>query len=134
MIKRIITILIFIATGFLSKTIAQDTIKFVGKLDGFLIYESIELYSDLTFKWTVDYDLLWSEFGKYKLSEQTLTLHFNETGGNKVRTYMIENDKMYLIGKSGKKVKKIKDKSMKFKGDWIRFGKHHYCFYKVDKL
>jgi hypothetical protein len=43
---------------------------------------------------------------------------------------MIENDKMYLIDKSGKKVKKIKDKSVKFKGSWIRFGKHDYCFYK----
>jgi hypothetical protein len=37
---------------------------------------------------------------------------------------------MYLIDQSGKKVKKIKDKSVKFKGSWIRFGKHDYCFYK----
>jgi hypothetical protein len=95
-----------------------------------LIYESIELYSDSTFKWTSEYDLSWSEFGNYKLSDQTLILNFNETAGNKVKTYMIENDKMYLIDKSGKKVKKIKDKSVKFKGSWLRFGKHDYCFYK----
>ena len=130
MIKRILTILIFVATGFLSKTIAQDTIRFVGKLNGFLIYESIELYSDLTFKWTSEYDLSWSEFGNYKLKDQILTLNFNETGGNKVRTYVLENDKMYLIDKSGRKVKRIKDKSLKFKGGWIRFGKHDYCFYR----
>lgn len=130
MIKRLFAILILTTIGFLSKTYAQDTIKYVGKLDGFLIYESIELYSDSTFKWTSEYDLSWSEFGKYKLSDQTLILIFNETSGNKVKTYMIENDKMYLVDKSGKKVKKIKDKSVKFKGCWIRFGKHAYCFYK----
>jgi hypothetical protein len=130
MIKRLFAILILTTIGFLSKTHAQDTIKYIGKLDGFLIYESIELYSDSTFKWTSEYDLSWSEFGKYKLSDQILILNFNETDGNKVKSYMIENDKMYLIDKSGKKVKKIKDKSVKFKGSWIRFGKHDYCFYK----
>lgn len=129
MTKRLFAILILLAFGFLS-THAQDTIKYVGKLDGFLIYESIELYSDLTFKWTSEYDLSWSEFGEYKLSDKTLILNFNETGGNKVRTYTIENDKMYLIDKSGKSVKKIKDKSVKLKRCWLSFGKHDYCFYK----
>lgn len=127
--KRLFAILIFITTGFLGKTFAQDTIRYVGKLDGFLIYESIELYSDSTLKWTSEYDLSWSEYGKYKLSDQTLILNFDETAGNKVKTYTLENDKMYLIDKSGKKVKKIKDKSVKIKGSWIRFGKHEYCFF-----
>ena len=133
MIKRLFAILILITIGFLSKIHAQDTIKYVGKLDGFLIYESIELYSDSTFKWTSEYDLSWSEFGKYKLSDQTLTLNFNESGGNKVKTYTIENDKMYLIN-NGRKVKKIKDKSVKSKWSWIRFGKHDYSFYQVKQL
>jgi len=130
MIKKLLTILIFISTGFLSKTFAQDTIRYVGKLDDFLIYESIELYSDSTFKWTSEYDLSWSEFGKYKLLDQILILNFNESGGNKVKTYMIENDKMYLLDNSGRKIKKIKDKSVKTKRSWIRFGKHDYCFYQ----
>ena len=129
MIKRILTILIFITIGFLSKSFAQDTIRYVGKLDDFLIYESIELYSDSTFKWTSEYDLSWSEFGKYKLSDQILILNFNETRGIKVKTYMIENDKMYLIDK-GRKVKKIKDKSVKSKLSWIRFSNHDYSFYQ----
>jgi hypothetical protein len=38
---------------------------------------------------------------------------------------------MYLIDKSGKKIKKIKDKAVKTKGSCIRFGKHYYCFYQV---
>lgn len=120
--------MIFITAGFLSKTFAQDTIRFVSKLNGFLIYESIELYSDSTFKWTSEYDLSWSEFGKYKLSDQILILDFNETGGNKVKTYTIENGKMYLTDKSDKKVKKVKDKSVKINGSWIRSGKHDYSF------
>lgn len=122
--------MIFITTGFISKTFAQDTIKYIGKLDNYLIYETIELYSDSTFKWTSEYDLSWSEFGKYTLTDQILTLNFNEAGGNKVKTYMIGNDKMYLIDKSGNKVKKIKDKSVKIKVSWIRFGKHDYSFYQ----
>lgn len=130
MIRRLLTILIFIIAGFLSKTSAQDTIRYISKLDGFLIYDSIELYSDSTFKWTSEYDLSWSEYGKYKLSDQILILNFNETGGNKVKTYIIETDKMYLTEK-GKKATKIKDKSVKTKWSWIRFCKHDYSFYQV---
>jgi len=130
MIKKLITILIFITFGFLSKISAQDTIRYVGKLDDLLIYESIELYSDSTFKWTSEYDLSWSEYGKYKLSEQKLTLNFNESGENKIKTYEIEKDKMYLLDKNGLKVKKLKDKSFKTKWSWLKFGKHDYCFYQ----
>jgi hypothetical protein len=130
--KRLFAILIFIATGFLGKTFAQDTIRYVGKLDGFLIYESIELYPDSIFKWTSEYDLSWSEFGKYKLSDQTLTLNFNETWGNKVKTYEIENDKMYLLDNKGNKIERIKDKSVKLKWSWLRNGHHKYYFIKQD--
>jgi hypothetical protein len=132
MIKRLFAILILTTIGFLSKTYAQDTIKYVGKLDGILIYESIELYSDSTFKWTSEYDLSWSEFGKYNLSEQTLILNFKETAGNKVKTYMIENDKMYLIDNKGNKVKRVKDKSVKLKWSWLKNGRHKFYFIKQD--
>lgn len=83
MIKRYLIILIFIIAGFLSKAFAQDTIGYIGKLDNYLIYATIELYYDSAFKWTAEYDLSWSEFGKYKLSDQILTLNFNEAGRNK---------------------------------------------------
>jgi hypothetical protein len=132
MIKRLFTILIIITTGFLSKTFAQDTIRYIGKLDNYLIYESIELYSDSTFKWTSEYDLSWSEFGRYKLTDQILILNFNETVGNKVKTYVIENDKMYVLDNKGKKTERIKDKSVKTKWSWLRNGRHKFYFIKQD--
>lgn len=61
MIKMLLIILIFLSVGFSSKTFAQDTITHIGKLDNFLIFESIELYPDSTFKWASEYDLVWSE-------------------------------------------------------------------------
>ena len=132
MIKKLLTILIFITIGFTSKTIAQDTIRYVGKLDDFLIYESIELYSDSTFKWTSEYDLSWSEFGKYKLTDQILILNFSETWGNKVKTYMIEDDKMYMLDNKGNKLERIEDKSIKKKWSWLRNERHKFYFIKQD--
>ncbi len=132
MIKKLITILIFITIGFSIKSYAQDTIRYVGKLDDLLIYESIELYSDSTFKWTSEYDLSWSEFGEYKLSDQILILNFNETWGNKVKTYEIENDKMYMLDNKGNKIERIKDKSVKLKWSWLRNGHHKFYFIKQD--
>ncbi len=132
MIKKLITILIFITIGFSIKSFGQDTIRYVGKLDDLLIYESIELYSDSTFKWTSEYDLSWSEFGEYKLSDQILILNFNETWGNKVKTYVIENDKMYMLDNKGNKIERIKDKSVKLKWSWLRNGHHKFYFIKQD--
>lgn len=132
MIKKLITILIFITIGLSIKTFAQDTIRYVGKLDDFLIYESIELYSDSTFKWTSEYDLSWSEFGEYKLTDQILILNFNETWGNKVKTYMIENDKMYMLDNKGNKIERSKDKSVKKKWSLFRNGRHKFYYIKQD--
>lgn len=97
-----------------------------------MIYESIELYSDSTFKWTSEYDLSWSEFGEYKLTDYILILNFNETCGNKVKTFMIENDKMYMIDNKGNRIERIKDKSVKNKWSWFRNGRYKFYLIKQD--
>ena len=48
----------------------------------------------------------------------------------KFKTGLIENDRMYLIDKAGRILKKIKNSSVKTKWSWFRFGKHDYCFYQ----
>jgi len=118
---------------------AQDTITYIGKLD-VMLYESIELYPDSTFKWTSEYDLSWSEYGFYSINDGILKLDFyinfsdksSELEPDKIKKYQLVNDKMYLLDSKGKVIKKIQDKSFRTKRSWFRNGQHKYTFYKVN--
>jgi hypothetical protein len=126
--KGLITILMFMLYGHLIDMLAQDTIRYIGKLDGLLLYESIELYPDSSFKWTSEYDLSWSEYGKYTLCDNKLILIFNESDKTKIRSYSIENDKMYLIDDNNQIINKIEDKSVRIKRRLFNSYKHDYYF------
>ncbi len=111
----------------------QDTIRYSGFVGGILLYESIELYSDSTFKWKSEYDLKWSETGNYIISNGKLYLnYFSGSGTNKpkepTRTeiFYIEENKLYRLDDIGRRIKKLKDKSIKIKSG-LHFG-HKYKY------
>lgn len=119
--------------------LSQDTIRYIGFLDK-LIYESIDLYPDNTFKWTSEYDLSWSEFGYYKINKDTLQLDFY---GNliirqenkipqKTNRYLIETKKLYLLNDNNRPIKRKKDKSIKTNWSWLYCGRYDYYFLKQD--
>jgi hypothetical protein len=122
------TILLFLVI----KLSAQDTIRYLGLLNKSLRYESIELYNDHTFKLTNEYDLSWSQYGSYRIANDTLILntYFDFTKPKtmsisdsikiisskydiqRFRKYIIAGDKLCATNRRGKKVKKIKDSSI----------------------
>lgn len=109
---------------------AQDTLRWVSMLDDVLLYESIELYPNATFKWTSEYDLSFSETGTYEQKGKLLTLTFSHSKTKiSVKKFLIEGEEMYLLNEKGKKVRLIKDSSVKTPWSWLRFGRHRYCFY-----
>ncbi len=121
---------------------AQDTIRYDGLLNNSLKYESVELYKDQTFKWTSEYDLMWSQYGNYHIAYDTLILNIyfdfskpktmsiadsikvisSHYDVRKFRKYIMDGDKMYRTNLKGKKVKWIKDPSI---------GRFNYEFIKI---
>ena len=70
------TILLIIGIIWIQAIRGQDTLKYNGILSNGIVYESIELYPDSTFKWENEYDLSWQEFGTYERKGNKLTLNY----------------------------------------------------------
>jgi len=116
-----------------------DTISYTGTL-GPMLYETIELYPDKSFKWTSEYDLSWSEYGTYTIEEDELKLEYYTKSPNtnprtsntqipdKIEIFEIEGNLIYRLNRKGKKIKRIKDRSFKIGLSWI-FG-HKYRIQK----
>jgi hypothetical protein len=142
--KQGLYILSLILTTITNNVFAQDTVRYNGILKGFLLYESIELYTDGTFKWTSEYDLSWSEYGLYKVTNETLLLNYypgiNKISKEisvsekpiKVEEFEIYQNKLYLLDQNGHRIKKRKDKSIKTKWSWIYGNRHKYEIKKIS--
>ena len=119
----------------------QDTIRYQG-IASIMLYESIELYPNNIFKWTSEYDLSWSEYGIYEIKDKKLILKYysklnelNKTllseiteSPDKAEFFLIGGNQIYRVNKRGKKIKRIRDKSFKYKMSWL-FG-HKYRILK----
>lgn len=127
-------------TSWISAQESQDTIRYEG-IVSVMLYESIELYSDNSFKWTSEYDLTWSEYGIYKIEEDTLILQYYgfdnididtsesiSESPNKTEYFLIGDNQIYRLNKRGRKIKRRRDSSFKYKMSGL-FG-HKYCFLK----
>jgi len=142
---KFLKINIIIGLSFLLNSInaqKQDTIRYEGTL-GIMLFESIELYPNNYFKWTSEYDLSWSEFGLYENNGKDLILKFydnldesnkilseNENSTHtKTEILMIDGNQLFRLNKKGKKIKRIRDKSFKYKLSWL-FG-HKYQILKI---
>jgi hypothetical protein len=123
----------------------QDTITYKGTIKGILI-ETIELYSDNTFKWTSEYDLSWSEYGLYKTVSNTLQLKyylkFNRPQTMSLKDsimrigkpFKIENLKigenaLVRLNEKNKEIHRIREKSIRNFWSWL-FG-HKYELRKI---
>ena len=122
---------------------AQDTLKYIGLVKNTLLYESIELYENKTFKWTNEYDLVFSSYGKYEIIGDTLILDFyidlNEpktmnisdsikyvSNIDRTSRFIIENKKLFRLNSKGKIEKSIKDRSIRTKWSWLLGHKYEY--------
>ena len=122
---------------------AQDTLVYQGVLrDDFLI-ETIELYPDSTFKWTNEYDLTWSEYGRYKIADNKLTLNhfifsdYPETMSLKdsistiekptqTRILEIDGNRIYPLTEKGKRKTKMEDPFFRRKWGWLLGNRFEY--------
>jgi hypothetical protein len=122
-----ILILIFII-NFSSGLFGQDTIIYRGFV-GRILYESIELYPDKTFKWTSEYDLSWSEYGLYEIDNNNLQLKYYISFNRpttmsmndsimqiekpvKIENFKLDKELLYKLNKSGREIHRVKDKSI----------------------
>ena len=127
---------------------AQDTIRYNGIIADKLLYESIELYPDNTFKWTSEYDLSFSTYGKYHIDDNRLHLnHYIDWIKPKTMTladsiatldqpteseiFIMSGEKMYRTDDKGKKKRRIRDQSLKTPWSWL-FG-HKYVLLREEK-
>ncbi len=119
----------------------QDTIVYQGFLHGILLYETIEFYPNKTFKWTSEYDLSWDEYGVYEIDNNNLqlkyyllfqrptTMSLKDTiiqidNPIKSENFKMKKESLFRLNKSGRKIYRIKDKSIRTCCSWI-FG-HKY--------
>jgi len=126
---------------------AQDTIRYNGIIANRLLYESIELYPDSTFKWTSEYDLSFSSYGKYYIDDNRLKLdHYIDWIKPKTMTLadsiatidkptksdilIMADEKMYRTNDQGKKKKRVRDRSLKTPLSWL-LG-HKYILLKEE--
>ncbi|GAB2779636.1 hypothetical protein [Salinimicrobium soli] len=128
---------------------AQDTIIYQGVLRDNILIETIELYPDSTFKWTNEYDLSWSEYGRYKMTENQLILnhyiiwHYPKTMSLRdsistiekpmqTRVLEIENNRIYPLSENGKRKTKMKDPFFKRKWGWLLGNRFDYKIIRTD--
>ena len=140
---RHISTLLISLIGFTFSLLGQDTLSYRGILGGRLLYETIKLYPDGTFRWTSEYDLSWSEYGLYKFKPDNLTLdHYLSSEQPKTMTlidtikffekpinsekFIVHNDQLYRLNDRGKKIKRKKDKSIRLPWSWASNYKHKY--------
>ena len=128
---------------------AQDTVVYKGILRGDFLIETIKLYPDSTFEWTNEYDLTWSQYGKYKLVDNKLILDFYifsdypETMSLKdsisyiaekseSRRYEIENNRIYPLTDQGKRITKMEDPYFRRKWGWLLGNRFEYKISRTD--
>lgn len=125
------------------KIYSQDTINYVGYLKGRVVLESFEFFEDKTYKWTNEFDLLWSEYGKYSIESnrlilesyiyekypKTMTLKDSIEKTDKVirkRVYELESDRLFLLDNNGNRILRTKDTFIRRRWDWLRFRGFEY--------
>lgn len=144
--KSVITsFLLFISINLYS----QDKIIYNGISGDFLI-ETFEFYPDSTFKWTSEYDLKWSDYGKYKIEKNKLTLDFYiwmiypETMSlidsiscipKKFRTknFELEDNRIYTLNKKGRRITRKNEGFFRRKWAWLFGNKKKYKILSYKK-
>jgi hypothetical protein len=140
--KCVVLFIIFLSV--ISKGSSQDTIRYSGKIKDIILYESLELYHDNTFKWTSEYDLTFSRYGIYSISKDTLKLYFFDINPPKTMSitdsikliktpsemsrYIFYKNKLYWTNRRGKRTSWIKEPSL-----WTFWTGHRfkYCLIKI---
>jgi hypothetical protein len=142
-----LTVLLIIGTFWIQAVSGQDTVRYYGILSNGLIYESFELYSDSTFKWQNEYDLSWQEFGSYERKGNKLTLnHYIKfqrpftmrvtdsiaivERAFRITNYEFSDSTIFKLNDQNKRVRKIKDNSLRKKWSWL-FGHWHGIRFKT---
>lgn len=162
--KKII-LLTLLATCFCK---AQDTIQYTcsvvlnktGNHVNTLLYESMQLHPGNFVKWTNEYDLRCSEYGKYTIKDNMLMLELynskamdeNHTGQcfkvvdslvalhakpHLIRYYQISGDNLQFLTLKGKKLKpakRIYDSSLRKPLGWLFGNGRKYIYRKTDLL
>ena len=140
---RHVTTLFAFLIGVSFSVLGQDTVSYRGILGGRLLYETIKLYPDKTFKWTSEYDLSWSEYGLYKFESENLTLDYYLSSEQpktmtlidtvklfekpiKTEKFIVGNDQLYRLNDRGEKIKRKKDKSIRPPWSWTSNYRHKY--------
>ena len=141
-IVKVLFLMLLPSLGF-----AQDTIRYNGIIADRLLYESIELYPDSTFKWTSEYDHSFSSYGKYYIDDNRLKLdHYIDWIKPKTMTLadsiatiekltksdilVMVDERMYRTDDRRKKKKRVKYRSLKTPLSWL-LG-HKYIFLKEE--
>lgn len=136
--RHILILIVLISCS--NRLFGQDTIVYRGFVSK-ILYESIQLYPDKTFKWTSEYDLSWSEYGIYEIEKNNLRLKYFLLFKDpvtisikdsikyipnpvKVENFKMVNEYLYKLDCSGKEIHRMREKSIRTFGSWI-FG-HKY--------
>jgi hypothetical protein len=149
-------------TGFCKAQTTQYSCGVIMKTEGktaeVLLYESIELHPGNFIKWNSEYDLTFSEFGKYTIKGDTLMLELynsknmdlNSTGQcfkvvdslvasnakpYEVKYYLISGDSLTFLTLKGKKLKpakRIYDDSLPKPFGWLFGNGRKYIYRKTE--
>lgn len=135
--------LLFLLFGISFCALGQDTTIYRGIIADRLLYETIKLYPNGTFKWTSEYDLSWTEFGLYNYDNGYLTLDYYLEWNQpetmslmdtiryidkplKTEIFVVEENGLYRLDKNGEKIIRRQDKSIKLPWSWISGYRHRY--------
>ena len=147
--KTTAIIIIYLFVLFEFDLYAQDTIIYEGILQKSFLIETYELYPDSTFKWTNEYDLIWSEYGKYEIDSNKLVFkHFIFSDyprtmtlpdsisltiqPKEIKTYEIEQNRIYPLNEKGKRITKMKNSFFKRKCGWLLGNRLDYEVKKIE--
>lgn len=141
---------------FIVKTQAQsDTVVYYGVMNYGVLFESIELYPDSTFKKVLDYEApYWYYYGLYELSgnelklisymhpissiSETLTLYemiVKMREGNveplSIIKYKVLDNYMWELDEEGNEIRTIKDEDLTIRQSWLN-GQRHLLYYRIN--
>ena len=141
---------------FIAKTQAQsDTVVYHGVMNYGVLFESIELYPDSTFKQVLDYEApYWYYYGLYELSgnelklisymhpissiSETLTLYemiVKMREGNveplSIIKYKVLDNYMWELDEEGNEIRTIKDEDLTIRQSWLN-GQRHPLYYRIN--
>lgn len=141
---------------FIVKTQAQsDTVVYHGVMNYGVLFESIELYPDSTFKKVLDYEApYWYYYGLYELSgnelkliscmhpissiSETLTLYemiVKMREGNveplSIIKYKVLDNYMWELDEEGNEIRTIKDEDLTIRQSWLN-GQRHPLYYRIN--